>query len=60
MIMLITIYQCNFFLLIHIFTCIFIIETICILLEFTTKKKEKKNLYIGVLEYVMNTCGSWF
>ena len=54
--MLMTIYE--FFLHIHIITCIFIfiIEMVYVLLDFTKKKHECK----GFLEYVANACGHWF
>ena len=52
---------------VHVVSCIFIIEIICVLLAFTEKrkkkkkKKKKKNLvYMGFLEYVANAHGSWF
>ena len=46
-----------FFLRVHIATCIFIIEIVCVLLDFT---HTKKLVHRGYLEYVMNGCGSWF
>ena len=51
--MLMNIYECNF-ICIHIVTCIFIIEIVCVLLDFLFQ-----NTWV-FLEYVMNLCGSWF
>ena len=39
-----------------ILICIFIIEIIHVLLDFT----KKKLVYRDFLEYVVNACGSWF
>ena len=54
--MLMTIYECKL-IYVYIFSLrFFIIEIVCVLLDFS-----RKNLYIGVFfEYVANACGSWF
>ena len=49
----------NFFLHIHIVTCIFNFEIVHVLLEFT-KQQQKNLLYRGFLKYVTNARGSCF
>ena len=48
--MLMTIYECNYFLNTHSVTCIFIIETVHVWLDFTNK-----NLYTGVCRSMLQT-----
>ena len=54
-----TIYEYNFFLLMDIISCIFIIEIISVFREFTKNKQTNWYIYRG-LEYIANACGSWF
>jgi hypothetical protein len=51
-----TIYECRIILSIHIVTCIFIIEFVYEPLDFI----KGELVYRGFLEYVVNTCASWF
>ena len=52
-----TMYECQFLLHIHIVTRIFIIDILHIFLDLTT---QKKLVYRGFLEYVVNARGSCF
>ena len=42
------------FLCIHTFALIFIIEIVCVFLDFTTQKQKKTLVCRGFLEYVVN------